>query len=76
MQVAAQEALAAEQVPVAKAALLHLCDLVEQDTEAATFQPGDEAVILSNLVKLVFENENQQPEGKLALGAAFKNCKA
>ena len=62
---AAQEALAAEQAAVAKAALLQLFGLVEQDTKAATFQPGDEAVIMSNLVKLALESNNQQPEGKL-----------
>ena len=65
LQVAAQEALSAEQGQVAKAALLHLHSLVEKDKEAATFQPGDEAVIFSNLVKLVLETGDKQPEGQL-----------
>lgn len=49
---------------MAKAALMHLHSLVEKDKEAATFQPGDEAVIISNLVKLVLETEDN-PEGQL-----------
>lgn len=65
LQVAAQEALAAEQGHVAKAALLHLHSLVEKDKEAAMFQ-GDEAMIISNLVKLVLET-GEQPEGQLQM---------
>lgn len=70
LQVAAQEALSAEQGQVAKAALLQLHALVEKDQGAATFQPGDEAVIMSNLVKLVLETEEKQPEGQLQRQAA------
>lgn len=66
LQVAAQEALAAEQGHVAKAALLHLHSLVEKDKEAAMFQPGDEAMIISNLVKLVQEI-GEEPEGQLQM---------
>ena len=43
---------------------MHLHSLIEKDKEAATFQPGDEAVIISNLVKLVLETEDN-PEGQL-----------
>lgn len=67
LQVAAQEALAAEQGHVAKVALLHLHSLVEKDTDATTFQPGEEAMIISNLVKLVLEIEERQPEGQLQM---------
>ena len=64
-QVAAQEAVSAEQGKVAKAALLHLHSLIEKDREAAIFQPGDEAVVVSNLVKLVLQNGEKKPEGQL-----------
>ncbi len=64
LQVAAQEALGAEQAVVAKQALLHLHRLVETDS-TGVFQPGDEAVIVSNLVKVIQENAGQG-EGELS----------
>ena len=65
LQVAAQEALSTEQGHVAKAALLHLHNLVEKDKEA--FQPGDEAMIISNLVRLVLDSIDNEAklEGQL-----------
>ena len=69
LQVAAQEALATEQGHVAKAALLHLHSLVEKDKEAATVQPGDEAMIISNLVRLVLDSIDSEAklEGQLQM---------
>ena len=62
---AAQEALAADQAEVAKAALLNLHALVEKDTEGNTFKPGDEALIVSNLVKLFLDKVQKHPGGEL-----------
>jgi len=61
VQVAAQEAMGAEQTVVAKQALLQLWDLVEKDSDS-TFQPGDQAVIMSNLVKITQDNQSGNDE--------------
>ena len=61
VQVAAQEAMGAEQNVVAKQALLQLWDLVEKDSNR-TFQPGDQAVIMSNLVKITQDNQSGNGE--------------
>ena len=63
MQVAAQEAMGAQQAKVAKEALLQLYNLVETDS-AGAFQPGDEAVILSNVVRIIQDSASQTGEGK------------
>ncbi|KAL0045991.1 hypothetical protein WJX82_010670 [Trebouxia sp. C0006] len=57
LKVAAQEAMGAEQTVVAKQALLQLWDLVEKDSNG-TFQPGDQAVIMSNLVKITQDDQS------------------
>ncbi|DBB18552.1 TPA: hypothetical protein ACH3X3_000186 [Trebouxia sp. C0006] len=57
LRVAAQEAMGAEQTVVAKQALLQLWDLVEKDSNG-TFQPGDQAVIMSNLVKITQDDQS------------------
>jgi len=64
-QVAAQEAMGAEQTVVAKQALLQLWDLVEKDSNG-TFQPGDQAVIMSNLVKITQDNQAGNDELRYA----------
>jgi hypothetical protein len=61
VQVAAQEAMGAEQTVVAKQALLQLWDMVETDSDG-TFQPGDQAVIMSNLVKITQDNQSGNGE--------------
>ena len=61
VQVAAQEAMGAEQTVVAKQALLQLWDMVDTDSNG-TFQPGAQTVILSNLVKITQDNQSGNGE--------------
>ncbi|DBA83480.1 TPA: hypothetical protein ACH3X2_006411 [Trebouxia sp. C0005] len=61
LRVAAQEAMGAEQTVVAKQALLQLWDMVDTDSNG-TFQPGDQAVIMSNLVKITQDNQSGNGE--------------
>lgn len=55
--------MATDQAVVAKQALLQLHTLIEKEPDG-TFQPGDEAMILSNLVKIIQGNADQAAEGE------------
>ena len=66
MQVAAQEAMNAEQALVAKQALMQLYDMVEEDSEGY-FQPGDQAVILCNMIKIIQDRATQAEDGEFAV---------
>ena len=62
-QAAAQEAVTAQQADVAKCALLELQKLIDEDP-AATIAPGDRAVVLSNIVRIIQDTPNQSVKGK------------
>lgn len=55
MQVAAQEAMVADQSAVAIEALQQLHELLVKAQAGQTFKPGDEAIILTNLMRLTQE---------------------
>ena len=62
MQVAAQEAVTADQLSVAKCALLELQKMFDEDPNAEP-APGDRAVVLSNLVRIIQETPDQLAGG-------------
>lgn len=63
LQAAAQEAVGAEQGAVAICALLELQKMFDEspDCEPA---PGDRAVVVCNIVKIIQEASDQPPAGK------------
>lgn len=63
LQVAAQEAMVAGQSGVAKEALQQLHGLLVKAPAADSFKPGDEAVILTNLIRLVQETAPEAAQG-------------
>ena len=56
--------MGAEQALVAKQALMQLYDMVEADSDGC-FQPGDQAVILSNVIKIIQDIALQAKDGEL-----------
>ena len=63
LQVAAQEAMVAGQSGVAREALQQLHGLLVKAPAADSFKPGDEAVILTNLIRLVQETAPEAAQG-------------
>ena len=63
MQVAAQEAVTADQVSVAKCALVELQKMFDENPNAEAAQ-GDRAVVLSNIVRIIQDTPDQPADCK------------
>ena len=74
-QVAAREAMVADQSSVAKEALQQLHGLLVNASAADTFKPGDEAIILTNLMRLVQETAAHSSAGKRRASCVCASCR-